>query len=111
MTKQDDTQTLAPDALDAITAVAPLAPVSWMSTAWLGNMAAMSSTFAAFMAERIKDDLQTRQALLQCRTLGEVRHVQVAYLQNAIAQYQAETGRLIALTGRLAADLHARPGS
>ncbi|MFN3661596.1 phasin family protein [Yoonia sp.] len=111
MTKQDDTQTLAPDALEAFTAVAPLAPVSWMTAAWLGNVTAMSNTVAAFMAERLKEDLQTRQALLECKTLGEVRHVQATFVQNAIAQYQAETGRLIAMTGRLAADLHAKPKS
>lgn len=111
MTQITDTEKLAPDALDVLAAVAPLAPTAWASQVWIDNMTRISSEIASFMAERISEDIQTQQALMQCRTLSDVQHVQAAFLQKAMAQYQAETGKLIEMTSQLAADLHVRPGA
>jgi hypothetical protein len=111
MTDRPQTDTLAPDALDSIAAVVPLAPAAWMNTAWMNNMTEMGSAIAAFVAERIKEDVQVPHALLHCKSLAEVQHVQAEFLQKAVAQYQAETGKLIEMTGKMAADLHVRDGA
>ncbi|WP_322892807.1 MULTISPECIES: phasin family protein [unclassified Yoonia] len=111
MTDKHTHDTLAPDALDVLAAVAPLAPVAWASKIWMDNMARMTGEIATFVTARIKEDVQTRQALMQCKTLSEVQHVQAAFMQKAVAQYQAETGKLIEMTTKLAADLNVKPVS
>ena len=111
MTTKQNTDTLAPDALEVMAAVAPLAPVAWTSTAWMDAMTKLTTAVTSFMAERVKEDIQTQQALLQCKSLTEVQHVQAEFVQKAVAQYQAETGKLIEVTTQLANDLHVKPGS
>ncbi|HVH02876.1 MAG TPA: phasin family protein [Amaricoccus sp.] len=43
-----------------------------------------------FVAERIRQDLDTQQAFLRCRNFDEVRDVQVQYLRTALDQYGGE---------------------
>ena len=47
-----------------------------------------------------------QQALLRCTSLAEAQHVQAVFIQKAIDQYQAETGKLITITGKMAAGQH-----
>lgn len=111
MTTKQTAPKLAPDALEVLAAVVPLAPTAWTSKAWMDNMTKMGGALASFMAARVKEDLETRQALLQCKTLAEVQHVQTAFMQKAVAQYQAETGKMIAMTTQLASDLKVTPAA
>lgn len=111
MTTKHLTPKIAPDALEVLAAVAPLAPVAWTSAAWTDTMTGLCGAAADFMAARVKEDLETRKALMQCKSLAEVQHVQTAHLQKAFAQYQAETGRMIAMTSKLAIDLKAVPAT
>lgn len=104
MTQDTTKDGFAPDVLDTLAAMAPAA--SWMTPAWIDTMTELGSNLASFVALRFKEDLDLQQALLQCRSLAEVQHVQAAFLQKAFAQYQAETGKLITATGRMAAELH-----
>jgi hypothetical protein len=57
---------------------------------------------ADFLAERIRQDFDTQQALLRCRSYDEVREVQARFLQTALDQYGSEATRLIRLGGELA---------
>ena len=52
-----------------------------------------------FVAERIRQDLDTQQAFLRCRSLDEVREVQARFVQTALDQYSAETTKLFKLGG------------
>lgn len=64
-----------------------------------------------FVAERIRQDLDTQQAFLRCRNFDEVRDVQVQYLRTALDQYGGEVARLVRLGGEVAARSLDRPGA
>jgi hypothetical protein len=55
-----------------------------------------------FVAERIRQDLDTQQAFLRCRSLDEVRDVQVNFLRTALDQYGVEAAKLMRLGGEVA---------
>ena len=52
---------------------------------------------ADFVADRIRQDIETQSELLACRTLDDVREVQSRFFRRAMDQYAAETGRLMQL--------------
>jgi hypothetical protein len=56
-----------------------------------------------FVAERIRQDLDAQQAFLRCRSLDEVRDVQVNFLRTALDQYGGEAAKLMRLGGEVAA--------
>ena len=56
-----------------------------------------------FVAERIRQDLDTQQAFLRCRSLDEVRDVQFNFLRTALDQYGGEAAKLVRLGGEVAA--------
>jgi hypothetical protein len=56
-----------------------------------------------FVAERIRQDLDTQQAFLRCRTLDDVRDVQMNFLRTALDQYGDEAAKLVRLGGEVAA--------
>jgi hypothetical protein len=56
-----------------------------------------------FIAERIRQDLETQAALMRCRNLGEVGAVQAKFIGTAVAQYGDEVTRLIGIGRELAA--------
>jgi hypothetical protein len=56
-----------------------------------------------FVAERIRQDIETQQEFLRCRSLEDVRKVQARFFQTAFDQYAAETTRLFKLGGEVAA--------
>ena len=58
---------------------------------------------ADFIAERIRQDMETQQELLRCRNLEDVRNVQARFFRTAFDQYAAETSRLVKLGGDMAA--------
>lgn len=104
MTEKPETAAPTPAAFDPFPAFKPLAPAAWIGTVWAERMADLGSEITTFVAERIKEDVQTQHALLYCKSLAEVQHVQAEFLQKAFDQYQAETGKLVAMTGRMAAE-------
>ncbi len=103
MTQETDHPAFAPDVLDTLAAVTPAA--SWMNAAWIEAATEVGGELASFVAERMRQDIHLQQALLGCRSLAETQHVQAAFIQTAFDQYQAETGKLIAMTGKIAEDL------
>ena len=62
-----------------------------------------------FVAERIRQDLDTQQAFLRCRSLDEVRDVQFNFLRTALDQYGGEAAKLVRLGGEVAARSLDRP--
>ena len=55
-----------------------------------------------FVAERIRQDLDAQQAFLRCRSLDEVRDVQVQFVRTALDQYGGEAAKLMRLGGEVA---------
>lgn len=66
-----------------------------MSTAWMGALSDMGAEVMNFVAERIKEDVKTQHKVLHCKNVTELQHVQGEFLQKAMDQYQAETGKLM----------------
>lgn len=107
MDRKSETSKKATEAFDPLAAFKPLSPVNWMGTAWFENLTNLGAEITTFVTERIKEDVQTQHALLHCKTISDVQHVQAQFMQKAFDQYQAETGKLIEMTGEMA--VKARP--
>lgn len=103
--KTEEIPEQASTVFDPFVAFKPLAPAAWMSTGWFERVTDLGSEITTFVAERIKEDVRTQHALLHCKSLAEVQHVQADFLQKAFDQYRAETGKLVEMTGNMAVDL------
>ena len=75
-----------------------------MGTAWAEAFSDMSAEFLGFLADRIKEDVKTQHKILHCKDMRELQHIQAEFVQTAINQYQAETGKLIAMSSTLFSD-------
>lgn len=79
---------------------AGLGNMTGMGIAWVEALGEMQTEVVSFVAERIKEDLKTQNELLHCRTVADVQHVQAQFIQKAMDQYHAETGKLVEMTTR-----------
>jgi hypothetical protein len=71
-------------------------------TSILTALSEVQKEIAGFVSERIRQDLQTQQELLACRTLDDVREVQSRFLRSTIDQYSAEASKLMRLGAEIA---------
>jgi enoyl-[acyl-carrier-protein] reductase (NADH) len=62
---------------------------------WLENMNNLGTEMLAFMSERIKQDIQTQQDLLQAKGIAEVQKIQADFLKKAMDDYSAEMTKLM----------------
>ncbi|GEM_PF-3453059 len=63
--------------------------------AWLEFLSDFNSEVLSFLAERVREDVKTQHAILHSKDPEEMRHLQAEFLQTAIDQYTAETGKLV----------------
>jgi hypothetical protein len=80
-----------------------LETVESASRAMFDGMARVQHELADFVAERIRQDMETQQEFLRCRTLDDVRQVQTRFFRTAFDQYAAEANKLLKLGSELAA--------
>jgi hypothetical protein len=73
------------------------------SSAMLDSWERSRDEITDFIAERIRQDIETQAALMRCRNLGEVGAVQARFIGTAVAQYGAEVQRLLDIGRDLAA--------
>lgn len=73
--------------------------------AMIEGVTKMQREIVDFVSERIRQDMETQQALLRCRSMDEVRDVQTRFFQTAMDQYSAEAGKLM----RIATEVMQRP--
>ena len=64
----------------------------------LTGVTEMQKEIAGFVSERIRQDLETQQELLRCRTLDEVREVQSRFFRTTLDQYLAEAAKRMQLS-------------
>ncbi|WP_299961306.1 phasin family protein [uncultured Roseobacter sp.] len=77
-----------------------------MSSAWIETMGDMGAEVASFVADRIKEDVKTQHEILHCKNMTELQAIQTEFVQKALDQYQAETGKLVEMgTKTFAANL------
>ncbi len=72
--------------------------LSAMGMAWFENMSDVNAELLSFVADRVKEDVQTQHQLLHCKSLAEAQHIQAEFVQKAIEQYTTETGKLVELS-------------
>jgi hypothetical protein len=58
---------------------------------------------AQFVSTRVREDLETQQQILRCRSLDDLREVQFRFVKTAMDQYSAETARLMKLGSEIMA--------
>ena len=102
MSKKSETEKTTP-AEAPMQAVAKLQEAGFtnlmgMGTAWMEAMSEMSAELANFVAERIKEDVKTQHEILNCKNVADLQHIQAKFVQKAIDQYQAETGKLVEMS-------------
>ena len=68
-----------------------------MNAAWMEAFSDWSAEMVDFAAERIKADVKTQHDILQCKNAADLQHVQAQFMQRAMDQYHAETGKLVAM--------------
>ncbi len=61
----------------------------------------IGNEFSRFFAERIREDVTTQHRILHCHSPSELQQIQAEFLQKAVKDYNAETGRLIELSRKL----------
>jgi hypothetical protein len=105
MNRKNAPSTQASIAFDPFAAFKPMVPVASMGAVWYNRAADLAREITTFAAERVKQNVEAQHALLQCKSLTQVQHVQAEFLQIALDQYQVETGKVIEIVGRMAADL------
>ncbi|MBV2359126.1 phasin family protein [Thalassococcus sp. CAU 1522] len=66
--------------------------------AWLESLGDMSAEVAGFIADRIKEDVKTQHEILHCRDMEEMQRIQSRFIETALEQYQAETGKLVEMS-------------
>ncbi|WP_299547442.1 phasin family protein [uncultured Tateyamaria sp.] len=69
--------------------------MSQMGLAWVEGMSDLGSEVLSFVADRIKEDVKTQHKMLHCKNVNELQNIQSEFLQTAIDQYTAETGKLV----------------
>lgn len=74
---------------------AAFGPWGQVGAVWAEAMSGLGTEVMRFMAERVQEDVATQARLLQATSLDEVRHIQAEFVQKAIDQYTAETGRMV----------------
>ena len=88
--------------LSAITQLqeAGLGSMMGMGTAWIEAVSDMRAEVAHFVAERIKEDVKTQHEILHCKNVADLQQIQAQFIQKAMDQYQAETGKLVEMGTR-----------
>lgn len=69
-----------------------------MGTAWVEAMSDLGSEFLSFIADRVKEDVQTQHQILHAKDVTEVQNIQAKFIQKAVDQYSAETGKMVELS-------------
>ena len=69
-----------------------------MGVAWVEALSDIGSEVLSFVADRIREDVKTQHRLLHCKDMGELQQIQTEFMQTAIEQYRAETGKLVEMS-------------
>lgn len=93
------TQSMAP--LLAAWQVAGLGPLNWLAPTVVERMSDMGSEWLVFVATRVQEDVALQHALLHAKSSSEAQEIQMRFLQTAMDQYGAETGKMVEMGARL----------
>jgi len=69
--------------------------MSRMGLTWAESLSDLGSEVLTFVADRIQEDVKTQHKMLHCKNVADLQHIQAEFVQTAIDQYTAETGKLV----------------
>ncbi|QCO57775.1 hypothetical protein EOK75_19020 (plasmid) [Pseudorhodobacter turbinis] len=97
MSNSGKTENTASTMVDLIKTMqeAGLKSMPFQGTDWLTAMADISSEVMNFTAARLKEDVNTQQALMQAKGLVEIQHIHAEFFQKTMDDYAAETAKLM----------------
>lgn len=98
MTKDDKTNDpMAPmsNLIEAMQASTKMVP--GFGPELLENMNNIGAEMLAFMSERVKQDIQTQQDLLQAKGIAEVQQIQAEFVKKAMEDYTSEMTKLMGM--------------
>ena len=97
--------------IDSVTASQQQAidSVESAGTALVEGLGLVHRAVADFVAERLRQDLETQRALLQSRSLGEARTIGFAHVRTTVDQYGREMSRMVRLGSTVARRSIERP--
>ncbi|MEL6887045.1 MAG: phasin family protein [Pseudomonadota bacterium] len=80
---------------------AGLGPLNWLAPNVVERMSDMGSEWLSFVATRVQEDVALQHQLLHAKTPADAQAVQARFLQTAMDQYTAETGKMMELGAKL----------
>lgn len=83
---------------------AGLGALNWFNPTMIEKMNDMGAEWMGFVAERVREDVALQHALLHAKSPATIQQLQLQFLQKAMDQYAAETGKMIDLSARLFED-------
>ncbi|MEL6466708.1 MAG: phasin family protein [Pseudomonadota bacterium] len=100
---KDTTAPSAHPMIDVMTSwqTAGLGALNWFGASTIERMSDMGAEWMSFVAERVREDVALQHAILHAKSPSEVQQVQMAFLQKAMDQYSAETGKMVELSAKL----------
>lgn len=75
----------------ATTGMEPLVSAGW---AFMEGWVDATGEIVTFLVRRIQSDIDLQHQILQCRDPAELVRIQTAFVEKAIEDYRAETGKL-----------------
>ena len=69
-----------------------------LGVAWIEALGEMGSEVVSFVADRIKEEVKTQHEILHCKDPKELQEIQARFVQKAVDQYSAETGKLVEMS-------------
>lgn len=76
----------------------------WSGARWAEAIADIGAEWLQFTANRVSRDVQTLHELQRATSIQEIQAIQSKFLQRAIDDYQAESGRMTQLVSDAMAD-------
>lgn len=80
---------------------AGLGPLYWLAPHVVQQMSDLGAEWLSFVAARVQEDVALQHALLHAKSPAQAQAIQTAFLNKAMDQYRAETGRIVALGAKL----------
>jgi hypothetical protein len=72
-----------------------------LGAAWFEALGDMSAEVLSFVADQVQEDVKVQHEILHCKNVKELQHIQSQFLQKAMDQYQAETGKLVEMSTKV----------
>ena len=109
--KQDPTSQSGNNPVNAFTQLqeAGLGNLMGLGTTWLEAISDLGAEVAGFIAERIKEDVKTQHEILHCKNVADLQDIQAQFIQRAMDQYHAETGKLVEMSTNAFAKKNGKP--